>query len=376
LPEENSVTTTDAPPVLALARYHLLGRGGLRVSPLALGTMTFGQQGWGTDEETARAIFRRYLDAGGNFVDTANIYAQGRSEEQLGKFIQETGSRERLVLATKFSGPTGPGDPNAFGNGRKNILAALEASLRRLQTDYVDLYWLHMWDTVTPVEEVMSTFDALVRSGKVRAVGLSDVPAWYAAKAQMLAAARGWEPVGALQLEYSLVEREIEREHIPAALDLGLGVIPWAPLAAGFLSGKYTRDDEGPAGAGRLAQPPYNLPQMRRFRRQLGDREWALLDAVRGIAADLGRSPAQVAINWVARQPGVVSTLIGANSLRHLEDNLAALDFDLSAEQLAQLDQLSRPQLYQPYTIFDPELRRLVLGGQFEVLGSPRWYGA
>lgn len=368
------MTTTS--PTRALTRYHLLGRGGLRVSPLALGTMTFGQDGWGTDEATAREIFRRYVDAGGNFVDTANVYAQGRSEEQLGTFISETGERERLVVATKFSGPTTPGDPNAFGNGRKNIIAALDASLKRLRTEYVDLYWLHMWDTVTPVEEVMATFDALVRSGKVRAIGLSDVPAWYAARAQTLAQARGWEPVAALQLEYSLAARQIEREHVPAAFELGMGVVPWAPLASGFLTGKYARGDGGPAGEGRLSQPPFNLPLMRRFRLDPGEREWALVDAVRDIGDELGRTPAQVAINWVARRPGVVSTLIGASTVRQVDDNLAALDFALAPEHLARLDELSRPRLYQPYTIFDPELRRFVLGGGFEVLPRPRWHDA
>lgn len=364
---------TAATATRTLTRYTLLGRGGLRVSPLALGAMTFGQ---GAEDDTVPELVRHYLDAGGNFIDTANGYGNGRSEELLGATLQELGARDRVVLATKFSAPTDLTDPNAFGNGRKNVLASLDASLRRLRTDYVDLYWLHLWDGMTPVEEVMGTFDALVRSGKVRAVGLSNVPAWYAARAQTLATLRGWEPVTALQLEYSLVEREIEREHIPAALDLGLGVVPWSPLAFGFLSGKYRRGDAGPEGEGRLSQPPYNDPTFRRFRRQPGDREWALLDTLLEVAAAVGRSPAQVAINWVARRPGVGSTLIGASSLGQLTENLAALDFDLPPELAARLDEASRPELVSPYTVFDPELRRAFLAGRYEVEPAPRPRGA
>lgn len=236
--------------------YRLLGRTGLRVSPLSLGAMTFGQKDWGADEDTARALFRHYLDSGGNFVDTANGYADGRSEELLGTFVEETNSRDQVVLATKFTVPTESGNPNAAGSGRKNLLSPLDASLRWLRTDYVDLFWMHLWDTVTPVEEVMATFDAVVRSGKVRAVGLSDVPAWYLTKAQLLADRRGWEPVAALQVEYSLVERGIEREHVPAAADLGVAVVPWSPLASGFLTGKYRRGNENTvAGPGRLEAP-------------------------------------------------------------------------------------------------------------------------
>jgi aryl-alcohol dehydrogenase-like predicted oxidoreductase len=357
-----------------LVRYHLLGRTGLRVSPLALGTMTFGpsafgSQDWGADEDTSRSIFRRYLESGGNFVDTANIYTGGRSEELLGAFIREAGSRDRLVLATKYAGPTQPGDPNAVGDGRKNLLASLDASLRRLQTDYVDLYWMHVWDTLTPAEEVMATFDAVVRSGKARAVGLSDVPAWYAAKAQVLAWARGWEPVAALQLEYSLMERSIEREHVPAALDLGLGVVPWSPLANGFLTGKYRRGRQGVTGAGRL-QALEHTP----VAREHTDRDWAVLDALLAVAEAVGRSPAQVALNWVTRRPGVVSTLIGARSVAQLEENLAALDFGLPAEHVARLDEVGRPELGHPYALFDAALIRRLGTPGFAVSREPRWF--
>ena len=332
--------------------YRLLGRTGLRVSRLALGTMTFGTQrigahDWGSDEATARAVFDRYLEWGGNFVDTANRYTGGRSEELLGRFIAESGTRDQVVLATKFTMPVENSNPNLAGNGRKNIMAALDASLRRLGTDYVDMYWLHMWDGLTPVDEVMSTFDTLVRSGKVRAIGLSNTPAWYLTKAQLLAEHRGWERVAALQLEYSLAQRAIEREHLPAALDLGLGIVPWSPLGHGFLTGKYTRDDVGPSGEGRIAAI-----------RELGfyqaptDQDWAVLAAVREIAEELDRSPAQVALNWVTNRPGVTSTLVGARTLPQLEDNLAALDFELSAEQTARLTELSDFDPGYPYSMF------------------------
>jgi aryl-alcohol dehydrogenase-like predicted oxidoreductase len=203
--------------------------------------------------------------------------------------MRETGTRDHLVVATKFSVPADPHDPNMRGNGRKNILASLEASLRRLQTSYIDLYWLHMWDIITPVEEVMATLDALVRDGKVRAIGLSNVPAWYAAKAQTLAQARGWEPVAALQLEYSLIERTIEQEHAPAAAELGIGIIPWSPLGYGFLTGKYTRTDQGLAGSGRLATGGW--PDERGH----PDQHWHILDAVTSASKDISRTPAQVA---------------------------------------------------------------------------------
>jgi aryl-alcohol dehydrogenase-like predicted oxidoreductase len=332
--------------ILDLDHYVLLGPTGLRVSALGLGTMTFGDGGWHAGEDAARAIFRRYLDRGGNFVDTADVYSGGASEELLGRLIGETGSRDRLVLATKFGGPTDPADPNARGNGRKHILAALDASLRRLRTDYVDLYWLHLWDRVTGVEEVMATFDALVRSGKVRAVGLSNVPAWWATKAQMLARHRGWEPVAALQLEYSLVERSLEWELRPAARDLGMAIVPWSPLANGFLTGKYGRQPAD--GAGRLS-PGTRWPMPVTPTEQ----HWRVLDVLRTVAADVGRTPAQVALNWVARRPAVVGTLVGATTVEQLDANLDALTVELSDRQHALLDEVSRPEpAPTPHSLF------------------------
>src|SRR5271167_1586893 len=281
---------------MGLTDYVTLGRSGLRVSPLSLGTMTFGTEwGWGSDETQAREIFDHYVAQGGNFVDTANMYTQGKSEQMVGKFIAGKKLRDRVVLATKFTFNAEPGNPNAGVNGRKNIYQALDASLRRLKTDYIDLYWLHAWDTVTPVEEVVSTMNDLVRAGKIRHYGFSDTPAWYAARAQTLAQKEGKEPLIAMQLEYSLAERAIEREHVPAAQELGIAICPWSPLAGGFLSGKYKRETSGRGeGTGRLTTPG-GSPFMR-----FTERNWRVLDVVLEVSKQLNKPPAQVALNWVA----------------------------------------------------------------------------
>ncbi len=290
--------------IASLTDYALLGRSGLRVSPICLGTMTFGTEwGWGAPKDTAFALLDRYLEAGGNFVDTADAYTGGTSETFIGEYLSARGLRDRVVLATKFTFNSAPGDPNAGGNGRKNIYRALEASLRRLKTDYVDLYWLHAWDGLTPVEEVMQTLADLVRAGKIRYIGLSDTPAWYLARAQTLAELRGLPMIVALQLEYSLVERNIEREHIPAALELGMGVCPWSPLASGMLSGKYARNGTAATGAGRLesVQKSGN-PAILKI---LTEKNWRIVDALVAGAKEVGKTPAEVALNWVTKRPGV-----------------------------------------------------------------------
>lgn len=352
--------TNGGPRPVGLATYRLLGRSGLRVSPLCLGTMTFGSSwGFGSERDAARDVFRRYAEAGGNFVDTADLYTNGDSERMLGEFMREAGNRDRMVVATKFSFSADPSDPNAGGNGRKHILDAVHGSLRRLQTDYVDVYWLHCWDTVTPVEEVMSTMDGLVRAGKVRHVGLSDVPAWYASRAQTLAQWRGWEPLCGLQLEYSLVERGIEREFVPMARELGMGICPWSPLASGLLTGKYRRDSAGGEGEGRLkAVQGSGNPAFEKF----SERNFRIVDAVVDVARQLDRTPAQVALNWIASRPGVTSTLVGATKLSQLEDNLQALSFDIPPELSAGLEEASRPERQFPYLFFEKELQAMVHG--------------
>jgi aryl-alcohol dehydrogenase-like predicted oxidoreductase len=355
----------------SLARYSLLGRSGLRVSPLCLGTMTFGTEwGWGSEKDAARQILDRFLDAGGNFVDTADIYTAGRSEELLGEFLAGA-KRHAVALATKFSIATRQGDPNAGGNGRKNLMQALDGSLKRLRTDYVDLYYLHCWDGLTPVEEVMDTLDALVRAGKIRYAGFSDVPAWYAARAQTLAELRGRAPVVALQLEYSLVERHIEREHVPLAQALGMGICPWSPLAGGFLSGKYRREGASFAGDGRLqhTEKPGGMHE------RTTERNWDILDALAAVARELGQTPAAVALNWATKRPGVTSTIIGATSLAQLDANLAALSFDLPAPLAARLDEASRLPPSFPYRFFSAERRPMLTGGT-SVAAEPAWFRA
>ncbi len=342
---------------MSLTAFRTLGHSGLVVSPLALGTMTFGTERWGSPDEVSEAIFHAYVDAGGNFIDTADVYAKGRSEELIGGYIADRSLRDQLVLATKFTFNAAPGNPNAGGNGRKNIHRALEGSLRRLKTDYVDLYWLHAWDLVTPVEEVLQSLGDLVRAGKIRYFGLSDVSAWYAAKAATLASAHAIPGPIALQLAYSLVERSIEREHMPAARECGLGVCPWSPLAAGFLAGKYQREGEGATGQGRLIgkNPFGNM--------MFTDRNWRVLDVLRTVAAGVDRPPAQVALAWASAQPGVTSVLLGASKLDQLHDNLASMDISLTPEQLRALDQGSALDPAFPYPIFSAEVNRGIFGG-------------
>lgn len=346
---------------MRLNEYSTLGRSGLAVSPFCLGTMTFGTEwGWGAEEDVSRQIFDRYFEAGGNFVDTADGYTGGKSEEMVGKFIAEKKLRDRVVLATKFTFNAEQGNPNAGGNGRKNIYRALHGSLRRLQTDFIDLYWLHAWDTVTPVEEVISTLNDLVREGKIRHFGFSDVPAWYVARAQTIAEKEGKERLIALQLEYSLVERNIEREHIPAARELGLGICPWSPLASGFLTGKYKRERDGGSGDGRLEKlKDSGNPGFKKFTEQ----NWKILDALLAVSKELGRSPAQVALNWVATQPGVTSTILGASKVSQLNDNLASLEFDIPADLRKRLDEASALESIHPYMFFEPFIQGMVHGG-------------
>lgn len=348
---------------MSLQTYTTLGRSGLKVSPLALGTMTFGTE-WntGADKFTSKALFDRYLDAGGNFFDTADLYTGGTSESWLGEFVADRKARDRVVIATKFSFSAEPGNPNAGGNGRKNILRAIEGSLKRLRTEYVDLYLLHAWDTVTPVEEVMRTLDTLVQSGKVRYAGLSDTPAWYASRAQTLAECRGWEPLCTLQLEYSLAERSIEREFVRLSQDCGMGIMAWSPLAGGLLSGKYRPEGSGlsASGNGRLeTMKASGNPAFEKFT----IRNWEIVAELDKVARELDRTMAQVAINWVTGRPGVGSVIIGATKVSQLEDNLKALEFTIPDPLRKRLDAVSAIDPGFPYIFFEPFLQSMIHGG-------------
>jgi aryl-alcohol dehydrogenase-like predicted oxidoreductase len=352
---------------MALDNYYLLGRSGLRVSPLALGTMNFGTGGfhapYGRTADQAGAIFHTYLDAGGNFIDTADFYTAGESEQILGKLIAESALRDRVVLTSKFTNSVDPGNPNAGGNGRKHMIRAVEDSLRRLQTDYLDLFLLHTWDRITPVDEVLRTFDDLTRAGKIRYAGLSDVPAWYAARAQNDAV-----PMVNLQLPYSLAERAIETEHVPMAQTLGLGITAWSPLASGFLTGKYRRDDlEKVTGEGRLTVA--GGPEL-----SWSDRHWDLLKTLQSVADELGVTMAQVAVNWVATRPGVASAIVGASSPEQLTSTMAALDFDLPAHLRADLDTASAVPAESVYRMFTPEYQGWLVSPGAKVGDKPAGY--
>lgn len=352
-----------------LSTYYTLGRSGLRVSPLALGTMTFGQPAWGADTQTSAQILDAYLDAGGNFVDTADIYSQGSSEELVGKLIAERSIRDRTVLSTKFTLGGRDGDPNAGGNGRKAMLRALEGSLRRLGTDYVDLYIVHAWDALTPAEEVIRGLDDLVSTGKVRYVALSDVPAWYAARAQTLAEWRGYEPLIALQLEYSLAERGLEYEFPALAQELGMGLMTWGPLASGLLSGKYSADASATED---LPEGRIKVTAATSQRDHRSERNWRIVTELAKVAQEIGKSPAQVALNWVANRPALGSVILGASKLHQIQSNLGALDFTLPDDLRTRLDEVSAPPPAVPYAFMSSLQSRL----NAEVQDKPAGYRA
>lgn len=344
---------------LRLDHYRLLGRSGLRVSPLCLGTMTFGPDwGWGADEETSRAIFDAYAGRGGNFIDTANFYTKGTSERLVGRFI--AAERERFVLATKYTLNMNPGDPNAGGNHRKCMVRAVEASLRRLDTEYIDLYWLHVWDDTTPIDEIMRGLDDLVAAGKILYIAVSDTPAWRIAQANTLAELRGWSRFIALQVEYNLALRHAERDLIPMAIELGLSVLPWSPLASGLLSGKYSRDDlEKQRNAEKAADGVTGSRPM-----TLTEKRIEIAEAVKAVAGDIGRTPAQVALAWLLTRRGVTSPILGARTVAQIEDNLGALDLVLGLDELQRLEAASAITLGFPHDFIASDMvRGIVTGG-------------
>ena len=339
-------------------KYRLLGNSGLRVSEAALGTMTFGDDwGWGVAKDEARKVYDAFLEAGGNFIDTANVYTNGTSESFLGEFTQ--GHRQSLVLATKYTNAAPGTDPNAAGNHRKSMRQAVDASLKRLGTDYIDLYWVHIWDQITPVEEIMRGLDDLVREGKVLYVGISDAPAWWIAQANTLAQLRGWAPFIGLQIEYSLIERTVERELIPMARALNLGLTAWSPLSNGVLTGKY----HGRGSSEQMGEPGrMSAVTMKEFmpEQQRTDR---VVAAVKTVSDEVGRSMAQVALAWVRYRPVPVIPIIGARKLSQLQDNLASFELTLSADQLKTLDDASRIELGFPHDLYAKEMVRAIAYG-------------
>jgi len=343
--------------------YKLLGRSGLRVSELCLGTMTFGEEwGWGASKEESRKMFDTFLEAGGNFLDTANRYTDGTSEKLLGEFIQA--ERERIVLATKFTLQMNMGDPNAAGNHRKNMMQALDNSLKRLNTDYVDLYWLHAWDYLTPVEEVMRALDDMIRAGKVMYIGISDTPAWIVSRANTMAELLGWTQFVALQVEHSLLERTVERELLPMAREYEMAITPWGAIGGGVLTGKYNKgaDDSGP----RRYNPDDPITRV-------SERNLAIAEEVVKIAGEIGRTPAQVAYNWVRQQPGNVIPILGTRTNDQLKDNLASLEWEMSEEQLKTLDEASKIDLGFPHEFLKKDfIRDLLYAGTYDKIDSSR----
>jgi aryl-alcohol dehydrogenase-like predicted oxidoreductase len=335
-------------------KYRLFGNSGLRVSEISLGTMTFGEDwGWGSAKDESRKIYDAYRAAGGNFIDTANLYTHGTSESQIGEFMRE--HRHSVVLATKYTNANPGNDPNAAGNHRKSMVQALEGSLRRLKTDYIDLYWLHIWDQMTPVEEVMRAFDDLVRQGKVLYIGVSDAPAWWIAQANTLAELRGWSKFIGLQIEYSLIERTVERELIPMAKAFQLGLVAWSPLAGGLLSGKY---HSGGAAGGR-----YSADSAKPFLRT-GEQPDRVVSALKKISQQVGRSLAQVALAWLRHREIPVIPIVGARRIAQLEDNLASLELELTPAQVSALNEASAIEMGFPHDFYENEtVKTFTYGG-------------
>lgn len=335
-------------------KFKLLGKSGLRVSELCLGTMTFGEE-WGTgaNQAESRKIYEAYREAGGNFVDTANRYTEGTSEKFLGEFIHSNSEREKIVLATKYTLYTQKGDINDGGNQRKNMMQSAEQSLKRLRTDYLDVFYVHAWDKVTPIEEVMRGLDDLVRQGKILYIGVSDTPAWVVSRANMMAELRGWSSFIGLQIEYSLVERTVERELLPMAKELGIGVLAWSPLGAGVLTGKYLKD---------LGSDPRRMqPNSNR----LVARNQAIAQVVVEVSKEIGCSASQVALAWLRAQGKSIIPIIGARNLNQFEDNMKCLDCVLTADHLARLDEISRIDVGFPHEFLERDIvKDLIFGGK------------
>jgi len=351
-----------------LDRYRILGSSGLRVSPLALGAMTFGSDwGWGADATESRKLFDRYADLGGNFLDTANVYTNGSSESLVGEFVQARGDRDRWVIATKYTGTMSPSDPNAGGNHRKSLVRSVDASLRRLRTDYIDLLYVHVWDGTTPIDELARSLDDITRTGKVLHVAVSNLPAWQIARLHTLAELRGLARPIAVQLEYNLIERTGERDVIPMARELGLGIVPWSPLASGVLTNKYTTRDLD-TGTG-TPSPEGTRKNVAAAQSSLNARGLAIAGVVGDIAKDLHVTAAQVALAWVLYQPDITSPIIGARTLAQLDDNLGALAVELPPHHLARLASASSFDLGYPHEMIARDLTRAVMFGGTKIEG-------
>lgn len=351
-------------------RYKLLGKSGLRVSELCLGAMTFGED-WGSmlpgaSKEEAKKIFDLFVSRGGNFIDTANVYQKGTSEKYIGEFISS--EREKFVLATKYTLTTNPDDPNASGNHRKNLVQSVEASLRRLKTHYIDLLWVHIWDPITPIEEVMRSLDDLIRSGKILYVGISDVPAWVVSYANAIAELRGWSPFIGIQIMFNLIERSVERELLPMASALDVGVTVWSPLAGGVLSGKYNIQNNSKEQKRFGADNPMSAAFV-------NQRNLSIATEVQTIAKEINKTPSQIALNWIRHQQQknrVIIPILGARTEAQIKDNLGCLDFELSSDQLKRLDEKSKIQLGFPHDFMSEAAKIFLYGNTFSLIDNHR----
>jgi aryl-alcohol dehydrogenase-like predicted oxidoreductase len=365
-------------------KYQLLGKSGLRVSELCLGAMTFGEEwGWGSSKEESHKVFNAYADAGGNFIDTANKYTEGTSEKYVGEFI--AGDRDRFVLATKYTSNTKRGDPNAGGNQRKNMMQSLEASLKRLNTDYIDLYWVHAWDPMTPIEETLRALDDMIRAGKILYIGISDAPAWIVSQANTLANLKGWTEFAGIQVEYSLIERTPERELLPMANALNIGVTAWSPLGGGVLTGKYNKSGIEHQQDASSSSSTISVTKEGRSRlevqRELGnrflnDRNALIAQEVSRIAKEAGFSAAQVALNWIRQQNKIMPSLknkiipiIGARKESQMKDNLDCLEFEITDEQMEMLNEVSKIELGFPHDFLNSEMiKDVIYGGTYSLI--------
>jgi aryl-alcohol dehydrogenase-like predicted oxidoreductase len=376
-------------------KYYLLGKSGLRISELCLGAMTFGEDwGWGASKDESSKIFKRYVDAGGNFIDTANKYTEGTSEKYIGEFI--AGDRDRFVLATKYTSNTRRGDPNAGGNHRKSMVSSLEASLERLKTDYVDLYWVHAWDQMTPIDETMRGLDDLVKSGKILYIGISDAPAWIVSQANTLANLRGWTEFTGLQIEYSLIERTPERELLPMASTLDIGVTAWSPLGNGLLTGKYNKmkdqvqqqvPQQNPASSLTVAAAEKDNGRLNRLKSMspdfvnglLNERNTIIAKEVKNISEEIGCSPAQVALIWIRQQNTLrkmknkIIPIVGSRKEDQIKDNLGCLQYELANEQMQRLNEISKIELGFPHDFLDSQMvRDIIYGGTYSSIHNHR----
>jgi len=341
--------------------YKLFGKSGLRVSEICLGTMTFGEEwGYGANKEESRNMFNVFLDAGGNFIDTANRYTEGTSEKLLGEFIKESGRREELVVATKYSLVTKIGRINDSGNHRKNLVQTLEGSLKRLNLEYVDILYVHAWDFTTPVEEVLRPLDDMVRTGKVLHIAISDTPAWIISRSDAIAELRGWTAFAGMQVEYSLITRDAERELLPMARELGIAVTAWAPLAGGALTGKYLSKNDSPK-------------RLKEGSRRVNEKSLVIAAEVVKIAEEINCSPGNVALRWVMQQKGVIIPVVGARNSAQLKDNLKSLDVKISAEQLNRLNEVSKIELGFPHDFLMTDgVKQVSFGGFIDKIQNHR----